>query len=430
MHTNLRRLPKSWLSLAIATAISGCANLPSHDGSLRTVYGMDKTKPADRYARVEEQTTPVVSDATQPDNTTAVTDLPADADTPVVRTLNNGASIVSQPIDRRYPLTDKQLSGNNAQTPMQADPVVAADDTPVDAAPLAAPMEVAMADSASQADVVTMADTDFSALDAAPADAAQGVSTHTVNNTDSLSSIAKQYTGDAGNWKRIAEYNQLPKPYTIRVGDELMIPAQLPTTENDKQGTTLTANLPFRIVSPTRQENTQATAQQATAPRADVPDAAEPEIPMAAILGQDDQDDYIALTSTPANEQEQLAMADTPVEPVAQEETQVGGLRGKLNSFTAMVKAGFKKPTVEAEADIESKEATPTAAKDGTPQVKVTGNFTPKAVYKAADYASGLLMRVAPGTVFETTGQEGDWVAIETNEGTGYIFHRDVQPAD
>jgi predicted oxidoreductase len=59
--------------------------------------------------------------------------------------------------------------------------------------------------------------------------------------------------------------------------------------------------------------------------------------------------------------------------------------------------------------------------------IQIEGSFTPKAVYKGADYASGLLMRVAPGTTFKLTNTSDKWYVVETDAGEGYVLHRDAQ---
>ena len=61
----------------------------------------------------------------------------------------------------------------------------------------------------------------------APAEAAAAAQTYTVRPGDSLSKIAKQFYGDAGEYMRIFEANkdQLDDPNKIQAGMELNIPA-------------------------------------------------------------------------------------------------------------------------------------------------------------------------------------------------------------
>lgn len=53
-----------------------------------------------------------------------------------------------------------------------------------------------------------------------------GGQTYTVKSGDSLSKIAKELYGDAGQWKKIHEANRdkIPNPDLIHPGDELVIP--------------------------------------------------------------------------------------------------------------------------------------------------------------------------------------------------------------
>ena len=60
----------------------------------------------------------------------------------------------------------------------------------------------------------------------APAGATTGIDTYTVKSGDSLSKIAKQYYGDAMQWKKIHEANkdQISNPDLIQPGWVLKIP--------------------------------------------------------------------------------------------------------------------------------------------------------------------------------------------------------------
>jgi LysM repeat protein len=48
-----------------------------------------------------------------------------------------------------------------------------------------------------------------------------------VRRGDTLSSIARQTTGDHKNWRSITEYNKISDPTKIRVGQRIIIPASL-----------------------------------------------------------------------------------------------------------------------------------------------------------------------------------------------------------
>jgi len=59
-------------------------------------------------------------------------------------------------------------------------------------------------------------------------------------------------------------------------------------------------------------------------------------------------------------------------------------------------------------------------------QVKVVGSYYPKGIYTEPAFSSKLIMRVAPGTLFELDSQLNDWYKIQTTSGTGYIRTNDA----
>lgn len=62
----------------------------------------------------------------------------------------------------------------------------------------------------------------------------------------------------------------------------------------------------------------------------------------------------------------------------------------------------------------------------GGAQVKVVGSYYPKSIYIAPDFASKMIMRVAPGTLFGLESQVNDWYKIQTDNGSGYIRINDA----
>jgi len=62
----------------------------------------------------------------------------------------------------------------------------------------------------------------------------------------------------------------------------------------------------------------------------------------------------------------------------------------------------------------------------GGAQVKVIGSYYPKSIYLGPDYASKMIMRVAPGTLFALDSQVNDWYKIQTDSGSGYIRTNDA----
>ncbi len=55
------------------------------------------------------------------------------------------------------------------------------------------------------------------------------------------------------------------------------------------------------------------------------------------------------------------------------------------------------------------------------PQIRVIGSYYPKGVYQQPASYSKLMMRVAPGTIFELEQEVNDWYKVVTDQGVGYI---------
>lgn len=53
----------------------------------------------------------------------------------------------------------------------------------------------------------------------------EGAQTYTVQAGDNLSKISKRFYGDANEYMKIAQANNLEDPDKIKVGQELIIPA-------------------------------------------------------------------------------------------------------------------------------------------------------------------------------------------------------------
>lgn len=58
-------------------------------------------------------------------------------------------------------------------------------------------------------------------------DYSAGVISYVVQRGDRLSDIALEFTGDASNWRNIADYNNIANPRFLREGSELQIPTYL-----------------------------------------------------------------------------------------------------------------------------------------------------------------------------------------------------------
>lgn len=65
--------------------------------------------------------------------------------------------------------------------------------------------------------------------------------------------------------------------------------------------------------------------------------------------------------------------------------------------------------------------ATSYSNNSSAPQIRVIGSYYPKGVYQQPASYSKLMMRVAPGTIFELEQEVNDWYKVITDQGVGYI---------
>ena len=180
---------------------------------------------------------------------------------------------------------------------------------------------------------------------------------HIIAPGDRLSDIALKYTGKVGQWKAIAAYNNITDPRTLRIGDSVTIPSAMMPGHNKADDNAI--DLP---------KNTGAGANVATG--------------------------ALALQTTRDTEPD---AAGVKVAPVTSNRT-------------------FQLERMD-ESDIgntQTQGVTP-------PRVKVIGTYYPKGVYQQPASYSRLMMRVAPGTVFELDREVNDWYKVMTNEGVGYL---------
>lgn len=99
---------------------------------------------------------------------------------------------------------------------------------------------------------------------------------------------------------------------------------------------------------------------------------------------------------------------------------------------------GVNNPTADTNADVTTVVIEPVAsnrnfelkplptdltqrASTASAYVKVVGSYYPKGVYSQPAAYSTLLLRVAPGTLFEFDGKVNDWYKVTTDKGAGYI---------
>ncbi len=194
-----------------------------------------------------------------------------------------------------------------------------------------------------------------------------------VREGETLWDFAKRTTGDAKNWKMLADKNQFTEKDTkgLRPGRTIYVPTAM-VVERDADG------------------NLIAVAEDTTLPA-------------------DKEDSVDATTAVLAGTNQPVKEGDIKiVEAAFQEDSAV-------NPVTA------EQLSDEAVATLEKTES----EAHGT--VMVSGTYYPKAVYNSADFSSSLLMRVSPGTQLEVSKAIGPWLEVQTDKGIGYVHSRDVK---
>lgn len=352
---------------------------------------------------------------------------------------------------------------------------------------LLAVAEAAEGESAST-DVIPLTEID---VEEVPLDASSSVTRsdedlfHTVSDNESLWDLAKMLTGDANNWRILAEINELGESGTVYVGQTIRVPADMKKVPRDDDGSvTLAAaavetpadEAPQPTVSetadavdagPTRSyevkagENLWFLAKRATGNAANWIKIAEAngmdEVQANSIrFGQEIKipeslltEDSLASLENPAAADSKVAAADAVAEAIKPnlEETTDALNNGDValaratdvpaDAEISIVEAGYKgepaKKLELANADVQGSVAeTPTAATEqGVDQngdeIMVSGTYYPKAVYNDANFSSSLLMRVSPGTRLTVSKAMGPWYEVITEKGVGYVHSRDTK---
>lgn len=409
MYKTISCLPLALASFAVFTTLYGCsATLPSHDGSLHSVYGIENSVPT-------EATTLTLAEPQQI--------APIETYEPTVQTLSTTGVIASTPITS---IISEELVLEKSEL-----------------APSTLPME---------------------GIQTEPAKTIRKDHEHKLGAGETLFSVARDLTGSSNNWKVIADYNSIANPGAITVGQSIVIPSNmLIRNASDEE-----LSSAFDSIKTEKQTGPQ--------PNIVVSANGTQEIELAAL------ENIVEPTPTPPTY--------TPQAVISSSETAInartkGSLEKSIANFASIIKTNFKLPATLTTAVIATKNPTvssqineppaldatiktamqkpniipelkepitakpnsteairpllaqqntlpekldtpPAASKQAEQWIKVDGNFTPKAIYKGAGYTTGLLMRVSPGSKFKLTSKTDDWYEIETDQGVGYIFHRDV----
>ena len=203
---------------------------------------------------------------------------------------------------------------------------------------------------------------------ALPEDPVDSAVDYTVQSGDRLGDIALRFTGDIALWEEIAASNGIDDPRSLRAGSVLRIPGEL---------------IPGRAES---------LAAREVVPEAD----ASPRTRTAASAGlAARRADPVELSPVDVNRRFELSPLDADDEASVAEDDRGAALDAVRTS-----------PVVEPR------------------RLRVVGSYFPKGVYAQPASYSRLIMRVAPGTLFELDGEVGDWYGVVTENGVGYL--RDI----
>lgn len=184
---------------------------------------------------------------------------------------------------------------------------------------------------------------------------------HRVRPHERLGDIALQYTGNATNWQKIAQYNGISNPRHLRIGAMIAIPDSWVA-----QGRS-------RINTP---DTTGENLQLAPSPRPH---------------GNTTTNTLAIKRSTPQES------ADVVLNPVT---TNRSFELNPINEPTPIKHTSGRAPAAN---------------------VLVVGSYYPKGVYSQPVNYSPLMMRATPGTLFELEYLANDWYRVITEKGVGYL---------
>jgi len=309
---------------------------------------------------------------------------------------------------------------------------------------------------------------------------------HTVGENESLWELAKMLTGNANNWRALAEINDLGESGSVYVGQRIRIPADMKRVPLDED----LAN------------DNQPAAAEPEIMQAKADDEAESKPMMAAETSTGDTEEFEVLageslwffakrtTGSPANWTKiaqandmsesqannlrfgqtikvpadliadgvagqtaaaEPAMNKTPEAEAALAVADAIQLGEGDNSDAKVALAAATDKPAAAEDDIKIVEANfqseppkelelakraddlladqqgEAATEEDGDAVMVSGTYYPKAIYNEANFSSSLLMRVSPGTKLTVSKAVGPWFEVVTDKGVGYVHSRDTK---
>lgn len=241
-------------------------------------------------------------------------------------------------------------------------------------------------DTAAQGDIVVAAAEEIkpAAAEADPAMIAADATALKVGPGETLWDFAKRTTGDATNWKMIAEKNMFNQSQLgkIRPGQKIYVPTAM-VRERDAEGVLI------------------AKGAEGTVP--------------TATAGGVTPENKAALDASAAV----LAGTNLPAETDVKE----GDI--KIVEAAYQDDTGIKPITAETLSEEASVAVAASSIDSG--KVMIRGTYYPKAVYNEADFSSSLLMRVSPGTQLVVSKAIGPWLEVTTDKGVGYVHSRDIK---
>lgn len=320
---------------------------------------------------------------------------------------------------------------------------------------------------------------------------------HKVGEQEILWDIAKKFTGDATNWRILAELNELDANGSVRVGQLLNIPADMLKPEwNSPTGEASATTAAAETVMPATSSGTTdgAVEEPALAASKSVPEIPSRDFEVQAgesmwelakrttgdatnwkliadANGMSEKDAgriYYgqkirvpeALIRTDRAPSEAVAVASVPVETPApqnasQSAAQVAEQSTEPQPQTRVIAEAQPVESLPSDQDLTILEASykaapmdtttatvnahgallqtpPPAGVDAGNQeegewIMVSGTYYPKAIYNDANFSSSLLMRVSPGTRLKVSRAIGPWYEVRTERGFGYVHARDIK---
>lgn len=309
---------------------------------------------------------------------------------------------------------------------------------------------------------------------------------HIVADEEILWDLSKKLTGDATNWRVLAELNNLGPQGTVYPGMKLVVPAdmlkdrsELPVlaetvTPADTEVTISTAATDSDRIAIPKAEAVEAVTEIIVA------DTSATDVPKTgfAVLAGETMWDLAKRTTGDATNWKAIAAAngmtekeatfikygqtldipndllksstavvetvvaetesttDTPViaaaveaqpEPVEKIVAAGAELPAAAEEELKIIPTTFKSdPPVVNEVAVAESENTAPVQRQGE-WIMVSGTYYPKAVYNDANFSASLLMRVSPGTELEVIKSIGPWYEVKTEQGVGFVHSRDIK---